>query len=62
MFDVINENLNFFFNDLSLSCLLACENFEDFINSLIAFIFNELNQIVEKSDKSILKKILLNAK
>ena len=43
MFDVINENFNFFFNNLSFSRLLIRENFENFVNLSIAFVFDESN-------------------
>ena len=62
MFDVINENLNFLFNDLSFSRLLTCENFEDFINLSITFVFDELNRIVEKNDESMLKRNVIKRK
>ena len=56
MFDVIIENFNFFFNDSSFSRLSACENFENFVNSSTALVFDELNRIVEKSDESMSRK------
>ena len=43
IFDVINENFNFFFNNLSFLRLSVRENFEDFINSSIAFVFDKSN-------------------
>ena len=43
MFDAINENFSFSFNDSSLSRLSIRENFEDFVHSSIAFAFDESN-------------------
>ena len=61
MFDVINENFNFF-NDSSLSRLSICENFENFVNSSTAFVFDESNQIVEENDKSMSRKNVIKRK
>ena len=62
MFDVINENLNFFFNDSSFSRLSIRENFEDFVNSSIALAFDESNRIVKKSDESMSRENVIKRK
>ena len=43
MFDVINENLNSFFNNSSLLRLSTRENFENIVHSSTAPAFDELN-------------------
>ena len=51
MFDAINKNFNFFFNDSSFSRLSTRENFEDSVHSSIALAFDESNRIIKKNDK-----------
>ena len=53
MFDAINENFSFSSNDSSFSRLSTRENFENFVHSSTASVFDELNQIVEENDESV---------
>ena len=62
MFDVINENLSSSFNDLLISRLSIRENFEDFIHSSTALVFDELNQIVKESNELMLRKNVIKRK
>ena len=62
MFDVINENLSFLFNDSSLSRLLIRKNFEDFVHSSITFVFDESNRIVEESNELMSRKNVIKRK
>ena len=62
IFDVINENLNFSFNDSSFSRLSTCENFENFVHSSIALAFDELNQIIEENDELMSRRNVIKRK
>ena len=62
IFNVINKNFSFFFNDSSLSRLSTRENFENFVHSSTALAFDESNRIVEESDESVSRKNVIKRK